>query len=137
MHIIKNKVMGLIIHFLLIFQLLKKKDIKTEIQKKIKIQTVNTNNEIHQIKNWAEMFYNIKQEKSKSKFNELMSKSEYSKFFEGLNYEYGINNYTQDSQKAFDIYKEAADNTVDAMSMYKMYHIYKNEYKIKEDIYKY
>ena len=85
--------------------------------------------EIHKIKNWAEMFYNIKQEKSKSKFNELMSKSEYSKFFEGLNYEYGINNYTQDTQKAFDIYKEAADNTVDAMSMYKMYHIYKNEYK--------
>ena len=75
------------------------------------------------------MFYNIKQEKSISKFNELMSKSEYAKFFEGLNYEYGINKCTKDTKKAFDIYKEAADNRVDPMSMYKMYHIYKNEYK--------
>ena len=85
--------------------------------------------EINKIKDWSEMFYHIKKEKSKQRFNELMSKSEYSKFFEGLSYEYGINNKPQDIQKAFTIYKEAADNSVDAISMYKMYHIYKNEYK--------
>ena len=84
--------------------------------------------DIIRIKNWSEMFYNIKQEKSRQKFNELMSKSEYSKFFEGLSYEYGINGKTQDIQKAFNIYKEAAENTIDTISMYKMYHIYKNEY---------
>ena len=84
--------------------------------------------EINRIKNWAEMFYNIKQEKSKQKFNELVKKSQYCQFFEGLNYEFGINNKPQDLKKAFDIYKESADNSVDPISMYKMYHIYKNEY---------
>ena len=86
--------------------------------------------EINKIKNWADIFYNMKQEKSKIKFNELISKSEYCKFFEGLNYEYGINDKTKDIKKAFDIYKEAADNTIDALSMYKMYHIYKSEFNM-------
>ena len=84
--------------------------------------------EINRINNWAEMFYSKKKEKTKQKFNELVSKSEYKKFFEGLNYEYGINNKPKDIKKAFDIYKEAADHSVDAMCMYKIYHIYKNEY---------
>ena len=84
--------------------------------------------EINKIKNWVDIFYNIKQEKSKKKFNELISKSEHSKFFEGLNYEYGINNTPLDINKAFNIYKDAADNFVDPLSMYKMYHIYKNEF---------
>ena len=84
--------------------------------------------EINEIKNWAEMFYNIKQEKSKAKFNEILKKSQYSQFFEALSYEYGINNKSQDIKKAFEIYKESADNSVNPISMYKMYHIYKNEY---------
>ena len=84
--------------------------------------------EINRIKNWVETFYNIKQEKSKKKFIELVSKSEHNQFFEGLNYEYGINNKSQDIKKAFNIYKNGADNYIDAMCMYKMYHIYKNEY---------
>ena len=84
--------------------------------------------EINRINNWIKMFYNKKKEKTRQKFNELVSKSEYKKFFEGLNYEFGINNKSQDIKKAYDIYKEAADNSVDAMCMYKMYHIYKNEY---------
>ena len=84
--------------------------------------------DIIKITNWAEIFYNIKQEKTKQKFNELVAKSEYAKFFVGLNYEYGINNTEQNIQKAFDIYKKSADNSIDPLSMYKMYHIYKNEY---------
>ena len=84
--------------------------------------------EINNVKNWAELFYNIKQEKIKLKFNELISKSEYSKFFEGLNYEYGINNKNIDIQKAFEIYKSGAENDIDVMCMYKLYHIYKNEF---------
>jgi hypothetical protein len=84
--------------------------------------------DINRIKNWSEIFYNIKQEKTRKRFNELMSKSEHANFFEALSYEYGINGKPQDLKKALSIYKESADNSVDAISMYKMYHIYKNEY---------
>ena len=84
--------------------------------------------ENNKINNWLDIFYNIKKEKSIQKFNELVPKSEHKKFFEGLNYEYGINNKTQDVKKAFEIYKDGADNDIDAMCMYKLYHIYKNEF---------
>ena len=84
--------------------------------------------EINKINNWLDIFYNIKQEKSKLRFNELVSKSEHSKFFEGLNYEYGINNKNQDIQKAFAIYKEGANIDIDTMCMYKLYHVYKYEF---------
>ena len=86
--------------------------------------------EINRIDNWEDIFYNFKKENSRKKFNELVSKSQYSQFFEGLNYEYGINNKPFNIKKAFEIYKKAADFSVDPMSMYKLYHIYKNEYKI-------
>ena len=85
--------------------------------------------ELYPINNWAEMFYNLKKGKSKQKFQELISKSEYSKFFEALNYEYGINNVKKDLEKAFVIYKNASDNTTDIMSMYRLYHIYKTDFK--------
>ena len=84
--------------------------------------------DIVKIINWVDIFYNIKQKKTKQRFNELVSKSEHSNFFEGLNYEYGINNKEQNIQKSFEIYKNSADNSIDTMCMYKMYHIYKNEY---------
>ena len=44
-----------------------------------------------------------------------MTNSEFSKFFEALDYEYGINNKTQDIQKAFEIYKQQADITTDTL----------------------
>ena len=84
---------------------------------------------LYTIKNWAEMFYHAKTKIIKDRFLKLISLSEYSKFFEGLDYEYGLNDKTIDIQKAFQIYKEKADNSTDTLSMYKMYHIYKNEYK--------
>ena len=84
--------------------------------------------ELNKVNNWLDIFYNIKKEKSKQKFNELVSKSEYSTFFEGLNYEYGINNKNKDIQKAFEKYKEGAENKIDTMCMYKLYHIYKNDF---------
>ena len=86
-------------------------------------------NKLYTIENWAELFYHLKEGKSKERFIELVKNSEYSTFFEGLNYEYGINNYPQDLKKAFQIYKEAANNTIDSLSMFRMYHIYKNDYK--------
>jgi len=86
-------------------------------------------NKLYKLEDWSQIFYYGKSEIIKERFIKLVSKSEYSKFFEGLNYEYGINNKEKDIQKAFEIYKDAADNTTDILSMYKVYHIYKDEYE--------
>ena len=85
-------------------------------------------NEIYKIKNWGEMFYYGKTKLIKERFLRIISKSEHSKFFEGLDYEYGINGKSKDIKIAFEIYKQQADNSSDVLSMYKMYHIYKNEF---------
>ena len=84
---------------------------------------------LNKIDNWAESFYNLKSGIILEKFKELISKTEFSTFFEGLNYEYGINNCPLDINKAFEIYKKAADNTTDTLSMYRLYHIYKKDFK--------
>ena len=84
---------------------------------------------LNKIDNWAESFYNLKSGIILEKFKELISKTEFSAFFEGLNYEYGINNCPLDVNKAFEIYKKAAENTTDTLSMYRLYHIYKKDYK--------
>ena len=84
---------------------------------------------INNISNWAESFYNLKTGIILERYKELLSKSENSKFFEALNYEYGINNCPLDLQKAFEIYKNAADTTTDTLSMYRLYHIYKKDFK--------
>ena len=81
------------------------------------------------IKNWAETFYKFKEGKLKERFIERVKNSEYSKFFEGLNFEYGINNYPINLQKAFKIYKDSANNSTDVMSMFRMYYIYKKDFK--------
>lgn len=86
-------------------------------------------NKLYTLKDWSQIFYYGKSELIKERFIKLVSQSEYSKFFEGLDYEYGINNKEKDMQKAFEIYKEAANKTGDVLSMYKMYHIYKDEYE--------
>ena len=86
-------------------------------------------NKIYTITDWSEMFYYGKSPIIKNRFLQFISKSEYSKFFEALDYEYGINGQIKDIKKAFSIYKNQADNTTDNLSMYKMYHIYKNEYE--------
>ena len=85
--------------------------------------------ELYTIENWAETMYHLKEGKSKARYIELMKRSEYSQFFEGLNYEYGINGYPINSKKAFEIYKKSADNSTDSMSMFRLYHIYKNDFK--------
>ena len=84
---------------------------------------------IYKMDNWAETFYHIKKGKMKQRFIELTKSSEYSSFFQGLDYEYGINNCKKDINKAFQIYKKAADNFCDPMSMFRMYHIYKKDFK--------
>ena len=83
----------------------------------------------YSISNWSDMFYYGKSNLMKKRFLDFISKSEFKYFFEALNYEYGINNYPKDIQKAFTIYKNNAKNTTDTLSIYKMYHIYKNEFK--------
>ena len=54
---------------------------------------------INKIENWADSFYNLKKGIILEKYKELLSKSEYNKFFEALNYEYGINNCPLDLKK--------------------------------------
>ena len=84
---------------------------------------------LQSVSDWSELFYYKKPTIMNEKFISLMSNSEYAKFFEGLNYEYGLNNHEIDIQKAFDIYSNAANNSTDTLSMCKMYYIYKNEYE--------
>ncbi|WP_413853542.1 hypothetical protein, partial [Candidatus Ruminimicrobium bovinum] len=48
--------------------------------------------ELNPIDNWVEVFYNVKQDIFRKRYIELMSRTENNKFFEALNYEYGINN---------------------------------------------
>ena len=83
----------------------------------------------YNFQNWSDMFYQPKTILVKERFLKIISNSEFSKFFEALDYEYGINNKTQDIKKAFEIYKQQADNTTDTLSMYKMYYIYRKEFK--------
>ena len=83
----------------------------------------------YSISNWSDMFYYGKSDLMKKRFLDFISKSEFKSFFVALNYEYGINNYPLDIQKAFTIYKNNANKNNDRFSMYKMYHIYKNEYR--------
>ena len=84
---------------------------------------------INKMDNWANCFYNLKSKNLLEKYKEIVSKTEFSTVFEALNYEYGINNYPLDIKKAFEIYKSAADNTTDTLSMYRLYHIYKKDFK--------
>ena len=83
----------------------------------------------NKIDNWADIFYNIKKGVFRKRYLEIMSKTENNKFFEALNYEYGINNHPLDLNKAYQIYKVAADTTNDSLSMFRLYRIYKSEYK--------
>ena len=85
--------------------------------------------ELYKIKNWADLFYYGKPKLIKDRFLKVVLKSEHSKFFKGLDYEYGINNKEKDIKKAFEIYKNQADNGTDVLSMYKLYHIYRNDFK--------
>ena len=85
-------------------------------------------NTIYTIADWSELFYYGKSNIIKNRFLEIISKSEFVQFFEALDYEYGINGKNKSVKTAFEIYKEKANNSTDVLSMYKMFHIYKNEY---------
>ena len=85
--------------------------------------------EINNIKNWADCFYTYKSGIILDRYKQIISRTENNKFFEALNYEYGINNYPLDTNKALHIYKMAADKSPDTLSMYRLYHIYKKDFR--------
>ena len=85
--------------------------------------------EMNNIENWADCFYNLKSGIILERYKKIISKTENKNFFEALNYEYGINNYPLDTKKAFEIYKTAADTSTDTLSMFRLYRIYKKEFK--------
>ena len=84
--------------------------------------------EINKVNNWADYFYGPRTGLLKTLYSSLVLKTENKKFFEGLNYEYSLNNYPLDIKKAFDIYKTAADTSLDYLCMFRLYRIYKNEF---------
>ena len=84
---------------------------------------------LNNINNWAESFYNLKSGVILQRYRQIMSKTENNQFFEALNYEYGINNCPYDTNKAFKIYKTAAETSTDTLSMYRLYRIYKKDFK--------
>ena len=84
---------------------------------------------INNINNWAECFYNLKSGIILERYKQIIARTENNKFFEALNYEYGINNYPLDTNRAFQIYKDAADTSTDTLSMYRLYRIYKKDFK--------
>ena len=49
-----------------------------------------------------------------------MSKTEHNKFFNVLNYEYIINNYSLNTNKVFRIFQEAAETSPDFLSMFRL-----------------
>ena len=85
--------------------------------------------ELNDITNWGKFFYGSRKGILLEKYIQLMSKTDYKNFFEGLNYEYGLNNISIDLNKAFNIYKNSADNnSIDSLSCFRLYRIYKNEF---------
>ena len=104
------------------------------LEKGKKLYPINENcdlrlDNIYTIDNWSEVFYHVKKGKMLERFIYLTQHSEYSEFFKGMNYEYGINNCEKDLGKAFNIYKSAADNSTDTLAMFRMYHIYKKDFE--------
>ena len=79
--------------------------------------------------NWGDVLLTWKKNCLLNRFLSISKNFEISNFLEGVQYEYGLNNYKIDVNKAFNIYKLAADTTTDCLSMYKMYTIYFREYK--------
>ena len=82
----------------------------------------------YQIENWYETFYHLKKGKLYQRFVEITKKSCYSKFFLGLDYEYGVNGKKKDLNKAFKTYIDAAENNNDTFAMYRLYHLFKKDY---------
>ena len=50
-------------------------------------------------------------------------------FLNGVSYEYGLFGKSKDIVKAFEIYKDAADNKYDYLCMYRMHRIFLTDYK--------
>ena len=82
----------------------------------------------YQIENWYETFYHLKKGKLYQRFVDITKKSCYSKFFLGLDYEYGVNGKKKDLNKAFKTYIDAAENNNDTFAMYRLYHLFKKDY---------
>jgi len=82
----------------------------------------------YQIENWYETFYHLKKGKLYQRFVDITKKSCYSKFFLGLDYEYGVNGKKKDLNKAFKTYIDAAENNNDTFAMFRLYHLFKKDY---------
>ena len=73
---------------------------------------------------WEKVFFKWKSPFLQQRMQYIMSKSPYKLFFEGLKCELGIGLLAPDKVKAYDIYKDGADNANDVFCMYRLYVIY-------------
>ena len=79
--------------------------------------------------NWVDLLFSWKKNTFLKEYLKLSAKNETSTFIEAIQYEYGVYNHKLDLKKAFDLYKQSADNTNDYLSMYRMFLIYFMEYE--------
>ena len=81
------------------------------------------------INNWIDLLFSWKKNTFLKEYLKISSKNENSKFFEAIQYEYGVYNHKLDIKKSFELYKESANNSNDYLSMYRMFLIYFMDYK--------
>ena len=77
---------------------------------------------------WEKVFFKWKSPFLQQRMQYIMSKSPYKLFFEGLKCELGIGLLAPDKVKAYEIYKDGADNANDVFCMYRLYVIHLRDY---------
>lgn len=77
---------------------------------------------------WETVFFKWKTPFLRQRMQYIMSKSPYKLFYEGLKYEFGQGGVTANKEKAYQIYKDGADNANDVFCMYRLYVIHLRDY---------
>lgn len=77
---------------------------------------------------WDKLFFKWKSPLIREKINSVLPITFLSNFLEGIKYEYGLEGYPVDYEKAYKIYKTNADKSNDLLSMYRMYVIHLRDY---------
>ncbi len=88
------------------------------------------------INNWIDLLFSWKKNSFLKEYLKTSSKNENSKFFEAIQYEYGLYSHKLDIKKSLELYKESANNSNDYLSMYRMFLIYfmdYNKFKVKRN----
>ena len=77
---------------------------------------------------WETVFFKWKTPFLRQRMEYLMGKSPHKLFFEGLKFEFGYRGIIPNKKKAYQIYKDGADNANDVFCMYRIYMIHLRDY---------